>query len=736
MTLPAVAPDTGPFFRLQGLDLSLLGAAGLYLAGGPSPLVGSLPRAMLADEWLGSGTFRNSFYTDPWRLLSHAKDLWLQVQAQGSLRVRVMRASPGQSAEVIREFRIDAAEAVSQHYLIGNLADMLPGSRLFWHIDAVDGAVLHGMSWCTRSMPRPSLRMAVLLRTWGRSEDLRALLQQLADAGNRDPHHADCLDALEFWVLDTSPDAEDRWADAQTSLNLDLRLLSGPNLGGGGNLGHLTALFLQAHERGESRADEVLFLDDDLSLSMESLARHVALCAYRARDVVCSLPVLMKSQPTQVWEDGGFWGRQGFDDPGNSLRQRSLGPHLVRHGLKLDDFAHLDEFGPLNHCEYVTFIFFGLPLRTLLKIGLPAAFFLRGDDVELSLRAGAVGVPVVTNPNLAAWHEPAHSHAQEYMAILHGMMINLSCTDDGAETYASWFEQRLLEHASLGDVEGLKIYRSVLEDLLDETSLLLTPHFETHYPARLSQWQALRLVPLSSGARERLHRDPQVRLLPFLYPGCHPQMARPGLRVLLQDATGQGYWPVPPSSSSERALMMQTFSALLLRLSQEFAALQARWRERLAHSGQPAFWQEVARQHQHGTRLHWRRERHALPQAAPALLPTACALPASVPARELRERLEKELATLSQLRRHVLSPSGERRPEPPASRPSWWKGWWRRRPLGRQQAERRPELAPPLPPDFDPQLYLSLHLDVARTGMDPTRHYLQFGHREGRRYRL
>ncbi len=40
-----------------------------------------------------------------------------------------------------------------------------------------------------------------------------------------------------------------------------------------------------------------------------------------------------------------------------------------------------------------------------------------------------------------------------------------------------------------------------------------------------------------------------------------------------------------------------------------------------------------------------------------------------------------------------------------------------------------------VPSDFDPAVYLRLHEDVAKSGMDAAMHYVQFGKREGRRYR-
>lgn len=41
-----------------------------------------------------------------------------------------------------------------------------------------------------------------------------------------------------------------------------------------------------------------------------------------------------------------------------------------------------------------------------------------------------------------------------------------------------------------------------------------------------------------------------------------------------------------------------------------------------------------------------------------------------------------------------------------------------------------------LPKDFDPAAYLAIHSDVAAAGMDPALHYLRFGIKEGREYRI
>ncbi|HJV71231.1 hypothetical protein [Ideonella sp.] len=753
---PTVLPawhrhDGADWHRLQAIDRSMLGAPVLYLAGSEgSTWAGGGDRFDLrADDWLGGGTLRNSFYVDPWAKLSHARELGLVVDVRGSLRLRVMRATRGQAPVVLREMHIDAPMRGRHVLPLGSLSALPEGSRLFWHVDAIDGARLHEAAWCTRSTPRVGARLAVLMRTWGRTRDLQAQLERFAQGARSDPFHAALLARTEFWVLDTSAAADHLWPEAD-ALGLDLRVMTGPNLGGGGNASHLIHHFLVRCDAAPAEApDEVLILDDDLLLSMESLARHWMASAYRAVEHVASLPVLMKSQPTRVWEDGGFWGRLNFKEQGGFGLKRNMFPHLLKHGLSLNGFEHLDEFGPLNHCEYTTFIFFALPLATLRRIGLPAAFFLRGDDIEYSLRAQAAGVPVITNPNLAAWHEPGHSYAQEYMAILHAVLINFRHSDSGAAEFARWFEQRLAEHTALDDLEGARLYLQVLEHLQDEPSALLTTDFDAHYRAALPALQAARMSPLPEAERQRLERDAGehgVLLRPFLYPGYQPDASRYRAVVLVNAGAGT-YRELPPVAPADRLWLMRRYLAALAAFVEHFDALRARWRERLAVSGGAAFWAEVAARHADETRaLAHAKFRFPPPPTAPAAgepgpPPPDADWPAALPVRELRQRIERELVQLARLRQGAAAQAG-RAPQqhagmvgPASPLARWWQGL--RRPVSRAARHPHPgSPAQPLPADFDPAQYLALNADVARTGIDAALHYAQFGRAEGRRYRL
>lgn len=694
------SPDAPCLYRLQGLERLELGPPVLASAGA-SPLPPGGPVVLSAGEWLGSGTFRNSLYLAPWRALSRVADLWLHLELQGEAVLRLMCAGPGQAPRVLRECLLGAADRGVQAVPLGLLADLPADGRLFWHLEARTELHLHEAQWATSTPPVVLPRLAVLQRTHGRSRDVQQQLRRFDQARTQSPAHAACLQRCAFWVLDASADAAAQWADEPLP-GLDLRVLQGPNLGGGGNASLLLEAFLAREDAlaPELQADEVLLLDDDGVLSAETLARHLALCAWRREDHVMSLPVLMRSQPLRVWEDGGFWGREALSASPERPR-RTLAPTLVRHGLLLEGFAHLDAFAPLNRVEYATFIFFGLPVSLLRRLGLPAAFFLRGDDIEWSLRAGALGVPVYTNPNLAAWHEPGHGYAQEYMAILHGAVINLVYSANGADEFLGFFEARLREHAALGDLAGLALYRQVVEDLLDPDLPLLEGGFERHYQARLPAVGApMPVLPAPELERLRARaREGQLRLLPWLYPG--PVTAgdeRP--TVLWQEEAGRAR-ALPEVSASERLQALQSAIEALLRLGAGLEACRVRWQDRLRASGERGFWQ--ARHAQHADA--WRPLRQADWVAPP-------------PLREVAWR-----------RLPAAPVAAAPAPVPAPPRPALWRRWW---PSRRTAAADTPSR---LPPDFDPPTYLALNADVARSGVDPARHYLRYGRLEGRRYR-
>jgi GT2 family glycosyltransferase len=747
--VPAWRDGAAEMFALHGTDRQIAGSRHLFFAGNAALLPTDAPgiATLRGGEWLGGGSFRNSFFLAPWRQLAAVRDLRLVVQASGDLRVRVACARPGRPADTLAEMRHCSPQRVSLMLPLPPLTDLANDARLFWHVDAHAPSALHDVAFATRSKPLRPSRLAVLIRTHGRSADVQAMLSRFAAAGRSQPRAAAALDRIDFWLLQTAEGGGTRQFAADAFAGLNLRIFEAPNLGGGGNASLLAKLFLD-HARSQARGpDEVLILDDDLSISFESIARYLAFCSFREKEAVMSLPLLMQSRPTTVWEDGGLWGRLAADGSADRERSRTLFPTLLKHGTSLEGYDRLDDFGALNTAEYATFVFWGAPRATLERIGLPAAFFLRGDDIELSLRARAAGVPLVTNPNLAAWHEPGHSHAHEYMAILHAVLINLRYAADDAASHARFFEERLYEHAAIGDVAGLSVYLQVLLTLIDTTSLVLTPGFAAHYADVLPRLNAA--VPpaqrLSATEREKLEkrsRDAGKRVLPFLHAGYHRPAAGP---VLLMNPSRSEAHEIGPTPFAAKAELMRRYIRALATFEAQFDALRTHWSARLQASGTEAFWTGVQAEQAPLTRslATFRREpvvRDAI-AIGQALTPVGAAPPDAgpLPLTELRDRLEHEWRALARLRTEIGGGSTDLITETAATQPpapqrdGLWQRWISRT-FGRGDRADKPVAAPALPPDFVAEDYLALNADVAHAGFDAANHYLRFGHREGRRY--
>lgn len=761
------------YYRLQGADREIMGSRSLFYAGNASSSKALGPNGISLDngEWFATGTFRNSLFIEPWSKLSRVGELSLMIEYEGALRLKVMRAISRHPPDAIEEVTLFSEKKCCFVVNLGSIDTFSENSRLFWHVDGLaGGGTIYDVAYCSSSVPVKQCRLLVAMRTFGRTSDVKGLLKKFADIARKDPYYSAILDNIEFWVLDTTTDCETEY-DEDWLQGLNLRVLVGPNLGGGGNAGHSLQLLEDACRDAALPPTELLILDDDLSVSMESIARYYMLCAYRLEDFICSLPVIMKSRPTVMWEDGGFWGRLNEKENGSLSRKRSLFPTLLKHGLQLNGFDYIDDFNPLNTCEYSTFIFYGMSMKTFRKVGFPTAFFLRGDDVELSLRAQELGVSMITNPNLCAWHEPAHSYGQEYMAILHGVIINLTYGEHGADFYTRFFEERLYEHASINDLVGMKLYRDIVAELVDPESQVLTNGFQSHYLARLKQLGAIRSMRLPNpdiAAFERRARESNVLVVPFVYPGYQKDISRYRSIVVINHSA-RTFREIPASSFAEKAALNQEFVALIGELEAGFDKLRERWQQRLKEASASQFWQGIVEQYATQTRdiLNGKRQSSDKTEGADDVLTHAVVTDvARIKSQKTRSSVStaKSAASPARLQKSsgaatgslaaantvfaqsAIKPSlgaaADRLPE--ADKAMRGKGALA---FSADAAElgideeatafsEQDASGDSLPIDFDPDIYLHINSDVQGADVDAATHYLQWGRKENRRYRL
>ncbi|MDQ2095986.1 hypothetical protein, partial [Rhodalgimonas zhirmunskyi] len=180
---------------------------------------------------------------------SAARQVALHLSVSGAFAYRLFQAGGHQPDEVIDDGVIENSRD-AEAPLAAAVATLSLGSdigqnrRLFWEVEALgDDAVLHDAVWSLTAPRDAGGRMIVVLRTFGRGEDVRALLAGFEAASRRSPVYGRILRNIAFLVLDTTPGvtAAD-YEDFAGFEALHAHVIAGANLGGGGNMSQILTL--------------------------------------------------------------------------------------------------------------------------------------------------------------------------------------------------------------------------------------------------------------------------------------------------------------------------------------------------------------------------------------------------------------------------------------------------------------------------------------------------------------
>ncbi len=595
----------GDYFRLHGIDQSnrTVGLDDLFFVDDDDHFRphGGAGMHVLNQELMNTGTLRNSFFPQIFNAHCEILDVALHLVFQGQFQVIVYQSRLNQDPVPLAELIVASDEMGSEVLEICSLSALPRGARLFWVARALsDACVLFDATWEAHAPMATEGRMVVLIRTFGRTRDVQNLLNRFQEqAGASD--YGQMLSNTFFLVYDSSPGISTQtYADLATNDQLNVFVMSGPNLGGGGNMSLELLTLQQAVAASGITVNELVMTDDDLLISLESLARNWAATLFRKDQAFHTLPVFMQSEPRRMWEDGGFWGRYTHESPRG--QRTSVAPRLLRHAKVFKGLDHLDDMARLHHAEYSTFIFLSMPFARLGQIGFPAAFFLRGDDIEYNLRNAAAGGVTVSNPNMAAWHEPAHSYAQEYMAIAHGVIINMAYGQRKPDDLATFFHTRAGVHMALSDVAGLTVYSEALSDLVACDRLLL-PDFAPHYLTMMARFKsfdaAFSVIPdeLVKSLRDSSKREGKITVeAPFLYMDAHAS-EHPLDHVVLVNSHTERRCIYDPFDTERLAALSTVAARLYASLSvfiSRFDELRAHYRQQIAASAKAEFWQGEA----------------------------------------------------------------------------------------------------------------------------------------------
>ncbi len=463
---------------------------------------------------LRTDTYFNGFFEGYWRKYTVLGRLDLRLCVSGAGSLRLYRRSPEGRRSLLRLARVaGTAREVSFEVPPGE-----PG-LLFFELRARSRRlVLHRAEWVARNAAARPAPLTVCYCTFNREALLLAnVAALLKDRGAREA-------IARIIVVDQGERMVRRHADypaVAAGAGGRLLVVEQDNFGGAG--GFTRALL----ETEAAAASHVLLMDDDAAAEPEAVLRAAAFLGLARGDVAVGGQMLDLRRPRELAEAAGRY-RPDHVRVAEPVRRRVNRPTGLTPLIR-------PESG-----HYNGWWFFAFPLRLLGRVGLPLPLFLRGDDVEYGCRLLRAGVPTVSLPGVAVWHEPFESKGhgwQPYYELRNLLIVGALHFPRGGAPVARRFLSRLLDELLAYDYREAWLLCEALAAYLRGPGELRCPPLPAH-------------ARLLAGHRERLPEvmppDPALPAVRALAPPAGPWSLRAGrwrqvIRNLLR--------PGPPADS-------------------------------------------------------------------------------------------------------------------------------------------------------------------------------------------
>nr|WP_206697533.1 glycosyltransferase [Microbacterium aquimaris] len=401
-------------------------------------------------------TYFNAFPASYWRHWTSVRQVSLIVAMSGSAVLIVRRSNARGTIREEHAARIDSETPVTSQVDL-DINENDEGGWVWFEVDAGDqGAVLHRAHWATNSAPVRDGRTSIGITTHNKPDYCVQTLSSLNEMED--------LDSLvdRVFVLDQGDRAvrdEAGFSDAAALLSGRLEVIEQDNLGGSGGFSRAMSETLQ---RADS--DGVLLLDDDVSIEPEALRRAMVFAQHTTIPTIVGGHMFDLRHPTRLHALAEVVDRGPFG--WRPVNEVAMPLDLERHRLPTTALLHQRYDTDFNGWWMCL-----IPRAVLERLGLALPAFIKWDDAEYGLRAGAAGVPTVSLPGAALWHVTwtdkddltdwqAYFHARNRIvaALLHsperrgGELLTHSRRMDLKHLMAMQYYATTLRHLALRDI--------------------------------------------------------------------------------------------------------------------------------------------------------------------------------------------------------------------------------------------------------------------------------------------
>lgn len=221
-----------------------------------------------------------------------------------------------------------------------------------------------------------SKKIGVVICTFQREGYVQRTINKLLSFSNEGN------DWLSIVVVDNGRSLEETNRD-------NLKIIHNPNFGGSGGF---TRGIIENLENNIN--DYVLLMDDDIDIDTTALERTYALLSSlkdEYKESFLSGAMLNIDEPCMQYENTAYWNKYRFSSLGFNFNLAKK-ENCVKN---TDINEYTDQYAAWWYCC--------IPLKRIFSIGLPMPLFVKGDDIEYSIRNKR---KIIFLNGIAVWHEP------------------------------------------------------------------------------------------------------------------------------------------------------------------------------------------------------------------------------------------------------------------------------------------------------------------------------------------
>ena len=368
-------------------DYSLEDCKKLFYRGDNGRLTGLGKEATLrlnACQWVEFCTYMNGFSYAKWKKYTPLEELTLTLEYSGEAEITLVGYSMIQKAaarKVLSRQLLKSSERKIAELTIPENAETLIG----FEISVISGFEIFGGAYLG-SFPDSSVRnieLALLTTTFKREGYIRKNMLRMKE-GLFDIY-PEIAAHIRMHITDNGRTL------TKEDLPNDPHFLLHPNPNAGGAGGYARGMMECMHQ--EPAATHGILMDDDIMILPDSIYRTYELLRFireEYREHFVGGAMLMLEDKVRQYEDMGSVTSDGSFMPVKTP---------LNHAKLLNNLKNEQEDSLPN--TYQAWWYCCIPVSVMKKYGLPLPLFIRGDDVEYSLRCKA---KIITMNGICLWH--------------------------------------------------------------------------------------------------------------------------------------------------------------------------------------------------------------------------------------------------------------------------------------------------------------------------------------------